>query len=118
MTKPQKYTWQRWLRDCAKDNACPAQSVAKLTGMITGQDARALDAVAACWELYSCSDDAGARGALQAVTALLPAMQSKCHIFAREIIAWAMNWSDRERLWALVAPADDSLPPVRMPEVR
>lgn len=80
--------WKQWLRANGHDLA-----------PLTGQDARALHAIAACWELYACSDDAGALAALDAVRSLLPAMQDKCRPLARELIAYAMDWSDRERLW-------------------
>lgn len=83
--------WRQWLRANGHD-----------LGPLTGQDARALDAIAACWELYSNSDAAGQFGALDAVRALLPAMQKKCWPLARELIAYAMDWGDRERLWSRV----------------
>ena len=66
---------------------------------LTGQDTRALLAIATCWELYSNSDRNGQAGALVAVCALLPAMQDKCRYLARELIAYAMDWGDRERIW-------------------
>jgi len=71
-------------------------------GALTGQDTRALEAVAACWELYASSDGDGQRGALAAVRALLPAMQVHVRPFARELIARSLDWHDRPRLWSLV----------------
>jgi len=72
--------------------------------MLTGQDTRALDAIAAGWQLYSSSDADGQRGALDAVRALLLTMQPKTRWVARELIPFAMDWSDRERLWPFVQP--------------
>ncbi len=66
----------QWLRLCAKDPTSPARLPGSL-GMLTGRDYRALAAIAACWQLYSASDDYGARGALEAVRALLPGMQAR-----------------------------------------
>lgn len=110
--------WRQWLRACAKN---PDHHQSQIRGldlaMLTGQDARALEAIATCWNLYASSDDDGQRGALAAVRALLPAMQAKCRPFARELIAWALDWHDRERLWSLVAPEEAKrVPkPVEMP---
>lgn len=72
-------------------------------GVLTGQDRRALLAIGCCWELYAVGDDAGMRGALAAVRVLLPSLQVKCHPFARELIAYVLDWGDRDRLWALVS---------------
>jgi len=71
--------------------------------MLTGQDSYALDAIAACWDLYAAGDGAACKAAIAAVRALLPAMQEKCRPLARELIAHSMDWSDRDRVWALVA---------------
>lgn len=104
--------WLAWLRACLQDETSPIrlprpkQSIGRkptsVLGMITGQDRRALSAVAACWSLYGGSDDAGRAGALMAIRALLPAMQGQCRMFARELIAQSLDWPDRERLWPLV----------------
>jgi hypothetical protein len=72
-------------------------------GPLTGQDHRALAAIAACWQLYFSGDTNGQAGAITAVRALLPAMQSKCWPMARELIAFAGEWSHRDQLWPLVA---------------
>lgn len=50
------------------------------------------------------SDADGQRGALVAIRALLPALQKKCRPFARELIAFSLNWDDREWLWSEVSP--------------
>jgi hypothetical protein len=72
-----------------------------LAGM-TGQDRRALSAIAHCWELFSAGDDDARAGAALAVRALLPAMQNKYIPLAKELIAYAMDWDDRERYWPRV----------------
>ena len=95
----------QWLRACSKDPDSPIRLPGSL-GMLTGQDSRALEAIGACWELYANSDADGSAGALAAIEALLPAMQSKCRGFARELIARSLDWGDRERLWSRVNPED------------
>jgi len=99
MSKP---NWYMWLQTCSRDPSSPAKIQKGSLGMLTGQDFRALAAVAACWELYASSDSDGQRAALAAVSSLLPGMQTKCLFFARELIAFAMNWEDRDHLWMLV----------------
>lgn len=94
--------WFEWLVACAEDERSPTGLRPELLGMLTGQDKRALGAIAACWELYACSDEDGADAAKAAIVALLQGMQSKCWLFARELIARAMDWSDRERLWPAI----------------
>ena len=95
-------TWDKWLKTCMKDPTSPYRGPASLA-MLTGQDSRALSAISRCWELYSNSDAAGQAAALAAVRVLLAALQPQCHVFARELIPFALDWSDRERLWPLVA---------------
>jgi hypothetical protein len=104
--------WVAWFNACLKDEWSAKQL--RLPGalaMITGQDRRALDAIAHCWRLYANSDEAGQRGALAAVRALLPAIQPRCRDFARELIPQSLDWHDRERIWPLVT--DDPLTAVR-----
>jgi hypothetical protein len=99
-------TWDQWLRVCIRDKSSPIElppATPSPMAMLTGQDSRALSAIAACWKLYALSDDDGARAALDAVRALLAAMQPKCRPFARELIAFALDWGDRARLWPLVS---------------
>lgn len=93
--------WRKWLRKAAKDPSCPAELPGPL-GMLTGQDDRALEAIAACWQLYAAGDDIGRSVALDSIRELLGAMQPKCRPFGRELIPWAMDWHDRDRLWPLV----------------
>lgn len=94
--------WRTWLRAVSKD---PHSQIPPLPSLaiLTGQDARALAAVATCWDLYASSDDNGRAGALAAVRMLLPAMQRKCWPFARALIARSLDWSDIDRLWLIVS---------------
>jgi len=64
---------------------------------------RALGAIAACWQLCMNSDGDGEQGALAAIRALLPALQPQCRDFARELIAFAGDWSHRRKYWPLVS---------------
>jgi hypothetical protein len=100
-----KQTWTQWARVCGADPESPSNLAKGSLAALTGQDARALNAIVACWELYACSDEDGQRGALDAIRALLPEMQESTRWIAREMIPFAMNWDDRERLWPLVAPS-------------
>lgn len=103
-----KQTWQQWARACAKDSNSPSGFAGRKHPLaaLTGQDARALDGIVACWELYACSDEDGQIGALEAVRALLPAMQRSTQWIARELIPYALDWSDRDRLWPRVSVPD------------
>jgi len=94
--------WLKWLRLCSKDSNSPARIPRGTLGALTGQDARALGAIAECWELYSNSDADGQAAALGAVRALLPAVQPQCRFLAKELIAMALDWPDRDRLWPFV----------------
>lgn len=112
-----KQTWRQWARSVARDveRGDPPHSGSELSSAclaaLTGQDVRALDAIVACFELYASSDDDGQRGALAAVRALLPAMQESTRWIARELIPFVLDWSDRERLWALTARRDGGYGP-------
>lgn len=97
--------WYHWLKACLKDGA-PVELGKHSLGMLTGQDKRCLSAIAACWHLYAASDDDGRRAALEAIRALLPGMQSKCWMFARELIPQAMDWHTRAQLWPRVVPPE------------
>jgi hypothetical protein len=97
-------TWRQWVRACGSDRSSPSNLTSGSLAVLTGQDARALGAIVACWELYASSDEDGQKGALAAVRALLPAMQEKARFLARETIPFALNWDDRDRLWPMVTP--------------
>lgn len=101
-----RQTWLQWLRECTKDPHSLTRLAPRSLGALTGQDTRALEAISACWQLYAGSDEAGQAAALRAARALLPALQPQCHRFAFELIAFALDWPDRERLWKLVGGDD------------
>jgi len=67
---------------------------------LTGQDRSALLAIAHCWELYARGDDDGRRAAAMAVRVLVGAMQPHTRPLAKELIAWVLDWDDRDRLWS------------------
>lgn len=71
-------------------------------GALTGQDARALRAFVHLVELYASSDGEGRRQALVALRATALAMQPSTRHLAKASIPHAMDWSDEERLWALL----------------
>ncbi len=123
--------WLGWLRACLGDPGNPIRlprpvddgrgpkSRARPTavlGMLTGQDVKALGAVACCWALYAGSDHNGQAAALVAIRALLRGMQSKCHMFARELIAQSMDWNDRARVWPMVMDPPPSGPGTSLAE--
>lgn len=73
-------------------------------GMLTGQDRAALLAISACWEVWALGDSAAREACVRAIRALLYAMQEKCWPLARELIAFSLDWGDRDRLWPEVRP--------------
>lgn len=89
-----------WLRACSRDPSSPARVTRGDLAALTGTDTRVLNAVAECWRVYAYSRPDYA--ALRAAAALLPLMQKHTRPLARELIAWAMDWSDRDRVWAMV----------------
>jgi len=97
------HNWREWIVACSRDEwSSKRLQLPGSLAMLTGQDCRALGAIAHCWALYAASDEPGGRGALAAVRALLPGLQAKCHGFARELIAQSLDWDDREPLWNAV----------------
>jgi hypothetical protein len=101
--------WLKWLRANARDPN-PSIELPGSLGMLTGQDFRALHAIAGCWQLAVNSDSDGEAGALAAVRALLPALQPKCRLFARCLIPFAGDWEHIDRYWPRVAAADPVVP--------
>lgn len=92
--KKKQVTWQQWARvQLGISQALPA---------LTGQDIRALSGIVSCWELYACGDESGKKAAIEGVRALLPGMQAQLRWLAKELIPFALDWDDRERLWPLV----------------
>ncbi len=109
--------WLAWLRACLMDPGSPIRlprpldpgelprrkvNPTAVLGMLTGQDCKALAAVAACWALYAGGDADGKCAAIISVRALTMGMQHKCAMFARELIAQSMDWDDRDRVWVIV----------------
>lgn len=97
--------WNRWVCDCVENEFARARTGLCMEDIasLTGQDRRALDVVNALWHLVAASDDQGREVALAAIKALLRyAMQPTALPVARALIAFAMDWSDIERLWPLV----------------
>lgn len=84
-------------------------------GALTGQDSRALAAIAHCWDLYAVSDVAGERAAYEAIGHLLRSMQPKCWVLARALIARSMDWNDVDRIWPMTddVTSEQFLPPKR-----
>lgn len=98
-----KQTWQQWARAVVRDPDSPSLIRKGSLGALTGQDALALTAIVACYELYASSDGDGQRGARVSIRALLPAMQPGTRWIARELIAFVFDWDDRLRLWPILA---------------
>jgi hypothetical protein len=90
--RPPQPEWSKWLRANGHD----------LAGL-TGADWATLAAIDACWQSLGYVDSREA--VLTAVRALLPNMQSQFHPFARELIARALDWGDRSRIWAQMEAA-------------
>lgn len=78
------------------------------TAALTAQDMRALDAVAACWELHQGGDDEGKDAAIIAVSGLVGALQRKFWPMAKDLIAMSADWGMRERLWQFVVQGEPS----------
>ncbi len=71
-------------------------------GALTGQDTRALTAIAHCWDLVACADEDGREATLEAVRCLLRAMQPSTRYLAKEAIAYVLDEADVERIWSVV----------------
>lgn len=91
-----------WLRVCARDKTSPAELGPNALGPLTGQDIAALRAIGHCWNLYALGDAAAREASLLAVRNLVATMQPKCRPVARELIAYALDWMDREKLWPAI----------------
>lgn len=93
-----RQTWDQWVRACLRDKSSPIRITRNHMAMITGTDRRVLDAIAACWELYAFEP----RPAMAAIKLLLPALQPKCWPIAQELIAFVLDWPDRDKVWGHV----------------
>ncbi len=96
-------TWDQWARACGRDPQSPSKLHKSSLAALTGQDFRAMNAFAATLKLFACSDETGRRAAVAAMRALVMAMQPSVQWIARELIPFALEWHDRERLWPLIA---------------
>ncbi len=94
-------TWRQWARACVKDPSSPSKITKDMLAALTGTDARALDAIVACLEAYAYT---GEPAVFEAVRVLVRLMQVHTRPLARELIPFVLDWSDREKLWPLVAP--------------
>jgi len=94
--------WAKWIRGCLKDPDNEIDLAPQALAMVTGQDARALHAIAACWDLALAGDEDGVNAGLAAAAALLDGMQEKCWPIARELLAQQGEWSDRAKIWPRV----------------
>lgn len=66
------------------------------TAPFTGTDARAVQALAAAWDLYAYTRS---DYVLRAIRELLSEMQPKCRPLTKKLIARSMDWSDVDKLW-------------------
>jgi len=89
-SNPKSAEHVRWLR---------ANGHGAELGALTGTDARALAAIAACWQLYAV--DRSPR-VIEAVASIVGSMQPKCGALAGMLIPWALDWSDEAPVWGLV----------------
>ena len=96
-SKPQ--TWAQWARACIRDPKSPSKITKDMLAALTGTDARALDAIVACWTVYAYTGDPFV---FEAVRVLVRIMQVHTRPLARELIPFVLDWGDRERLWPLV----------------
>jgi len=107
-----KQTWRQWAIIAGRDPSSPSKLEKGSLAALTGQDSRALDAIVACYELYACGDAAGQQAAVSAVRALLRGMQESMRWIAKELIPFALDWDDRDRLWPLFDVSDVDVPDV------
>ena len=92
-------TWQQWARAVARDPSSPSRIGKGTLAALTGTDVRVLDAFVPCLVLYAHTGD---REVLRAAGLLLPQMQRGTKWIAQELIAFALDWPDRDRLWPLI----------------
>jgi hypothetical protein len=100
MEKPQ--TWRQWVRLVSRDPGSPSLLKKGSLAPLTGTDARVLDAFVPILELYAHT---GEENLLSAACLVLAEMQLHTRWIAKELIAFVLDWPDRERLWPRVEPA-------------
>lgn len=95
--------WFDWLRSVVLDAQGSERARISATDLeaLTGQDMRALAAIASVWELYAAADENGQALALAAAAILLRAMQPKAFPVARALIARSLDWHDMAVIWEL-----------------
>ena len=99
-------TWQQWARLCAKDPDSPSKIKKGSLAALTGTDVRALDAFVPCIKLSAyCADDR----LIYAASLLVRTMQPSTRWVARELIAFVLDWDDRERLWARIVNSNPKI---------
>jgi hypothetical protein len=91
--------WAKWVRECSRDTTSPAKLPSKPLAALTTQDIRALDAVTACYELYAHGDTSTRQISLAVVASLLITIQPHNRYLARELVAFVLDWTDREPVW-------------------
>lgn len=91
----------RWLRNImGSESFRPNGPPLPPLGALTGTDYAALEAIDRLWNLYCYADHP--KLVLRAVALAALQMQESTRPFARELIAHAKDWGDRDRLWPLV----------------
>jgi len=92
----------RWLRAVAGPESYRPEGplVSPPLGALTGTDYAALEAIDRLWTLYCYADHP--KLVIRAVALAALQMQESTRPFARELIAHAKEWTDRDRLWPLV----------------
>lgn len=94
----------KWLRACARDPQSPSGLTRDDLAALTGTDSRVLVATAHCWAVFAHSSYDGQAATIMAIRVLIPLMQPHTRHVAKQLIAWALDWSDRDRLWKRVEP--------------
>lgn len=87
-------TAPRWVQERLGDRQCLAP--------LTGQDSLALAAFTHLVTLYGCSDIEGRQAAVDAMAAVLRAMQTKCWPLAKASIPHMLDWGHEEEIWAQI----------------
>ncbi len=98
-------TWKQWVRLVIREKKENPEHPSRLfdgcMAPLTGTDYRALEAFAACLKLSSYCDRP--EQAIRAMRIVLGEMQPSVRWIARELIPFAKEWNDRERMWPRLA---------------
>jgi hypothetical protein len=92
-------TWQQWARTAQRDQSSPSRIKKGSLAALTGTDVRALDAFVACVKLYAYTND---RRALDGARVAANLMQDSTRWVAKELVAFVLDWSDRDRIWSFL----------------